>query len=80
MVDFIEEDIIYAEPSFSGAFDNSELLIDWSIHHLGFGLISFKSKDGVLIIDSEYMSREFVKKIICYAIDKAIFKSEPYDE
>jgi hypothetical protein len=76
MINFLEDDIIYAEPSFSGAFDNSELLIDWAIKNIAFGLISLKSKDGQFIIDSEYMSREFVKKMICRAIDKAIFKDD----
>jgi hypothetical protein len=80
MVEFPEEDIMYAEPSFSGAFDNSELIIDWAIKNVGFGLISLKSKNGQFIVDSEYMSREFVKKMICRAIDKAIFKDESYDE
>ena len=76
MADFIEEDIIYTEPSFSGAFDNCELMIDWAIRNVGFGLISMKSKDGQFIIDSEYMGREFVKKMICRAIDRAIFKDD----
>jgi hypothetical protein len=82
MSEYLDEDILYAEPSFSGAFDNCELMIDWAIRGAcaGHGLICLKSKDGQFIIDSEYMSREFVKKMLCRAIDKAIFKDEPYDE
>jgi hypothetical protein len=80
MDDYLDEDIIYAEPSFSGAFDNCELIIDWAIRKVGFGLISLKSKDGQFIVDSEYMTREFVKKMLCRAIDKAIFKDDTSGE
>jgi len=60
---------------------------DWCLKGRGFGQISILLKDpkideiggcpqGSLRVESECMSREFVKKIICQAIDEAEFPDE----
>lgn len=45
---------------------------------LGFGNINinqFINKNGVIRIDSEHMSKDFVKKVLCSLVDQATFEN-----
>jgi len=44
----------------------------WEDEERGFGLIDiFQVEDEDILIDSEYMSREFVKKVLTSLVDQA---------
>ena len=47
---------------------------EWSAKGKGFGRFYFFFKDNELICDSEYMSKEFVKKMLCNMVDQATFR------
>jgi hypothetical protein len=47
--------------------------IQWSSQSLGFGEVSFYNQDGQITVDSECMSKEFVKALLAKMVDKATF-------
>lgn len=61
-----------------GVYSNKEetgFRIYWNEATLGFGNIDFCQfgKSGLIRIDSECMSKEFVKKVLCALVDQATF-------
>ena len=51
------------------------IVIEWHSADGQFGHIYVSTNDeGNAVIDSEYMSREFVKKVLCNLVDTAILK------
>lgn len=48
--------------------------IQWSSSKIGFGTVTIEVKDGRVHIDSEAMSKEFVKDLLCKMVDKSEFK------
>lgn len=49
----------------------------WEDEERGFGLIDiFQIEDEDILIDSEYMSREFVKKVLTNLVDQARLECE----
>jgi hypothetical protein len=68
---------------FFDSFNDSEELtcksfeVCWSRNGIGFGsFYVYKDEDGVLHVDNECMSREFVKGVMCKLIDNAVFDDE----
>lgn len=52
------------------------ILINWGCNKVGFGQICLHTKEGVLEIDDECMSKEFVKSLLCYMVDDFYNKQE----
>lgn len=54
---------------------NNNLVIRWGAKNIGFGetCLSFDKKSGKIFIDSEMMSREFIKSVFNKMIDDAVF-------
>jgi len=48
--------------------------INWSSNKIGFGTVTLEIKEGKVFIDSECMSKEFVKKVLCQMVDNSEFK------
>ncbi len=58
-----------------GPWDRNEggILIEWSTVSAGFGELSIvRNKDGTVKIDSESMSRDFVKSVLAKLVDDAV--------
>ena len=49
--------------------DQDYVCIPWGIKGWGFGEFNFYMKDGKLTCDSECMSKEFAKRVLCAMID-----------
>jgi hypothetical protein len=60
---------------------NAPFQIEWAVKDIGFGIITFiKNDDGEIVIDSELMSRTFVKEILNYLVDHTKFTDEKEKE
>lgn len=44
--------------------------VEWRTKSAGYGTFTFKQKDGKIICDNEYMSREFIKSVFDFFVDK----------
>jgi len=67
------------EVTFYGVHGNPETIgftLDWSDPKFGFGQIGIDqdNKTGEILIDSESMSPEFVRSVLCALVDKATIK------
>lgn len=53
----------------------SRTQVNWGAEKVGFGSfhISKCSKSGKALIDSEFMSRDFIKAVLCRLVDEAVF-------
>tara|TARA_Y100000310_G_scaffold56232_1_gene51650 strand:+ start:50818 stop:51087 length:270 start_codon:yes stop_codon:yes gene_type:complete len=54
--------------------------VKWAVENCGYGEITFRVKDGKVCCDNEYMSREFMKKILCHLVDISILDSDKKEE
>ena len=58
-------------PNFVALDDGEEFTIRWSQPGVGFGGFYIWEEDGATFIESESMSKEFIKKILCQLVDEA---------
>ena len=49
----------------------SGFMIAWGEPGCGFGQLWFYNKNGVTRIENEYMSKEFIKRMLCRMVDDA---------
>jgi hypothetical protein len=69
------KDIVYVEWEFSGK--KQPMRVYWEVKYIGFGNITFYiNNNDELIIDSEHMDKEFVKRILNYLVDHTKFTDE----
>lgn len=72
---FEEKDILYVHTS-DGEYPDEQtenIMFAWGIEKFGFGTTTFYYDDGVLKCDSETLSKEDIKKILCAFVDGAKF-------
>lgn len=51
------------------------LQVDWQTVSAGFGMLYiYRGKDGKVHIDTENMSAEFVKAVLCKLVDEAVLE------
>lgn len=62
-----EEEDIYSVCT----YEDKTIRFEWVIEEFGFGETTFYYKDGKLMCDSETLSKESIKKILCAFVDKA---------
>jgi len=44
--------------------------LNWSSKGIGFGQFYFYNKDGKIFCSNEFMSKDFIKKVLCQMIDE----------
>ena len=49
------------------------IMFTWGIDNFGFGTTTFAYRNGKLVCDSETMSRDDIKMILCDFVDRATF-------
>jgi hypothetical protein len=59
-------------PSAVSIYDHETVVIQWSTPGIGFGEYTFHYIDGLLHLDSERMSKNAVKEVLCRMVDEAI--------
>lgn len=58
-------------------FLNAGFQIDWAVKGIGFGGFYFhQDENGIIRISNECMSKDFIKKVLCMMVDKAILQDE----
>ncbi len=62
----------YCEPS-------NTTIFSWSAKSVGFGEFYFYTKDNKTHCENEFMSKEFIKKMLCEMVDDCIL-DDPQDE
>jgi hypothetical protein len=67
-----KDDIVYVVTE-DGDGKEEPVMFFWGINHFGWGTTSFFYKDKKLMCDSETMSRESIKTILCDFVDRAEF-------
>jgi hypothetical protein len=65
-------DFLNACPSAVTIYDYETVIIQWSTPGVGFGEYTFHYKDGLLHLESEGMSKDAVKEVLCRMVDEAI--------
>ncbi len=75
---FKEEDIKYIDTSDGYFYDEkpANIMFVWGVDGFGFGTTTFFYKDGKLLCDNEYMSKEQIKMLLCKFVDNAEFKDQ----
>ena len=67
-----KDDIVYVITE-DGDQNLESVMFSWGINKFGWGTTTFKYKDGELVCDSETLSRQDVKDILCDFVDRARF-------
>ncbi len=68
-------DIRNPDPDFTvteakvGTFDKNWMVIEWGTVSAGFGELTLTIRDGKLYMDTESMSRDFVKAVLAKLVD-----------
>jgi hypothetical protein len=55
------------------------IVVRWTMKGCGFGELTFYSIDGVLHCQNEMMPRNFIKRVLCFLVDKAILDDSEED-
>lgn len=51
------------------------LYVQWSAENIGFGELYFaQDEDGTIHCDNEYMSKEFIKAVLCEMVDRCVLE------
>jgi hypothetical protein len=72
MARFENDDIVLVRTD-DGMGVTESIMFSWSIKNFGFGTTTFYYDQGNLFCDSETMSKDEIKKLLCRFVDDAEF-------